>query len=262
MKLTREYCPERYPVFTENHWLHRCQPLASNGWSHGWSDISGPDFKSPVQGLDHQGAMKELCRKVGLESAAWAEQVHGGTVLKVESPGFAGQADALWTDRPQLGVVGRSADCPLILMGGTMKDGARMAGFAHASWRSTVRGITASLAAALREAGARLESMQAVICPSAGPCCYEVGPEVREEACSRLGDTAARHFHDRGDRFILDLWSANSEQLVQAGVNPERIYRTGHCTICGNPEGDLRFPSYRRQGQLAGRFAAIIGFTG
>lgn len=248
-------------MFTENDWLHDCDPLAAGGWVHGWSDISGPDFKSPVQGSDHQTAMKELCRKVGLESAAWAEQVHGGTVLKVQLPGFAGQADALWTDRPQLGVVGRSADCPLILMGGKLKEGAKVAGFAHASWRSTVRGITGSLTAALLEAGARPESIQAVICPSAGPCCYEVGPEVHHEACSRLGDTAARHFHDHKGSIILDLWSANCEQLVQAGVNPQRIYRTGHCTICGSPRDDLRFPSYRRQGQLAGRFAAIIGFT-
>lgn len=248
-------------MFTENDWLHSCDPLTAGGWAHGWSDITGPEFKSPVQGTAHRKAMMELCREVGLKSAAWTEQVHGGTVLKVQTAGLAGQADALWTDRPGLGVVGRSADCPLILMGGTLENGDRVAGFAHASWRSTVRGITGSLAGALLQAGAGPGSIQAVICPSAGPCCYEVGEEIREEACQRLGSRAAVHFHRHQQRIILDLWSANSDQLIQAGVDPGRIHWSDRCTICGSPAGDFRFPSYRRQGQQAGRFAAIIGFT-
>lgn len=86
--------------------------------------------------------------------------------------------------------------------------------------------------------------------------------EVLAEACTRLGPGAAVHFHDHDGRIILDLWSANSDQMVQAGIDPGRIHWSERCTICGSPAGDLSFPSYRRQGELAGRFAAIIGFTG
>ena len=39
--------------------------------------------------------------------AAWARQVHGPGVLEVAGPGLAGDADALWTATPGLGVVGR-----------------------------------------------------------------------------------------------------------------------------------------------------------
>jgi YfiH family protein len=180
----------------------------------------------------------------------------------VNSPGLAGQADALWTRSPGLGVIGRSADCPLILLTGTDEKGGRLAGFAHASWRSTVRGISAALAWTLLKEGVRPASMLAVICPSAGPCCYEVGDEVRSEATLRLGEGAAAHFKRQGDRQVLDLWAANTEQLVRAGLTPGRIFNAGHCTICGGPASDLRYASYRRQGLQAGRFAAVVGFSG
>lgn len=249
-------------MFTADRWLHRCTPLADDGWLHGWSDGAGPAFKSSPAAPPHAAAMTELCRRVGLPAAAWCDQVHGGRVLRAAGPGLAGQADALWTDRPGLGVAGRSADCPLILVAGTRADGRPVAGFAHASWRSTVRGITASLVQTLRQAGALPATLRAVICPSAGPCCYEVGKEVRDEAVARLGAGAVAFFTPRQDRFLLDLWAANAAQLTAGGVPAGRIHATGWCTICGGPAADLRFPSYRREGDRAGRFAAIIGFAG
>jgi YfiH family protein len=247
-------------MFRQDQWLHSCRPLTGAGWRHGWSDGGGPDFKSDPAGPAHARAMTELCRRAGLAEAAWCRQVHGGLVLKARGPGLAGEADALWTDRPGLGVTGRSADCPLILLAGRREDGGRLAGFAHASWRSTVRGITASLAEALLLAGALPGSLEAVVCPSAGPCCYEVGGEVRQEALARLGAGAADFFRPRKEKHMLDLWAANRRQLQTAGVGQDRIHLSGRCTICGAPDGDLRFASYRRQGRQAGRFAAVIGF--
>ena len=78
-------------------------------------------------------------------------------------------------------------------------------------------------------------ALRAVICPSAGPCCYEVGCEVRDEALDRLGPAADRFFQARNDRYLLDLWAANSAQLVEAGVPRQNIHATGVCTICGAP---------------------------
>src|SRR6056297_3288562 len=58
----------------------------------------------------------DVCDALGASGLAWLEQVHGGEVLAVESPGCAGRADALMTDVPGLAVAGKSADCPLILL--------------------------------------------------------------------------------------------------------------------------------------------------
>ena len=163
-------------------WFVPAPALSRPIWRAGWTTARGPGFKSDPAGRDHEHAVAKLTKAAGLQGAAWVRQVHGGTVLQAATEGCLGEADALWTDRPGLGVVGRSADCPLILIGGKKNSGDRVWGFAHASWRSTVRRITGNLIAAMTAGGGDPASMRAVIGPSAGPCCYEVGPEVRREA--------------------------------------------------------------------------------
>lgn len=236
------------------NWLDSDPALAAAGWPHGWTTTGGPDFRADPGAPAMAGAMDALRAAAGLQAVAWVHQVHGGRVLRADGPGLAGDADALWTDRTGLAVVGRGADCPLILVGGRRDDGSPVWGFAHASWRSTVAGITASLLAAMAATGWRADTARALVCPSAGPCCYEVGDEVRVAAVAALGGGAAAHFSRRGDRWLLDLWAANSEQLAAAGVPRDAITLTGLCTICG---GD-RYPSHRRCGAQAGRFAAFI----
>ncbi len=236
-------------------WLVSDPLLDGAGWHHGWTTSAGPDFRADPLSPPMTAAMTALGRGAGLAALAWARQVHGGTVLRATNAGPAGDADALWTDVPGLAVVGRGADCPLVLLGGRRADGAAMWGFAHASWRSTVARITTSLVAGMAAAGLRPATAHAVICPSAGPCCYEVGPEVRAAALAALGPGVATCFAPHGDRWKLDLWAANRTQLEEAGVPAAAIALTGHCTICG---GD-RYPSHRRDGDAAGRFAAFIG---
>lgn len=236
-------------------WLVTHPHLAAAGWRHGWTTSDGPDFRHDPGTPAMAGAMAALARAAGLPAVAWVHQVHGGGVLRAAGPGLAGDADALWTDTPGLAVVGRGADCPLVLVGGRRADGAPLWGFAHASWRSTVARVTASLLGAMQAAGLRPETARALVCPSAGPCCYEVGGEVRDAARAGLGAGAAAYFAPHGDRWKLDLWAANGAQLEAAGVPASAIALSAHCTICG---GD-RYPSHRRDGERAGRFAAFIG---
>jgi len=234
--------------------LHTHPLLGIAGIRHGWTDGTGPDFRTDPTGEDHARSASALLAAAGLPRGAWARQVHGGTVLRVDAPGPAGEADALWTDTPGLGVIGRSADCPLVLLVGSRSDGRPVWGFAHASWRSTLAGISLSLARALVAEGTAAPSLRAVICPSAGPCCYEVGPEVREAFRGAFGTAADPWFLPGPDRPRLDLWRAVADQLVAAGVEPGRVRPTGICTICGSG-----YPSDRREGERAGRFAAVVG---
>ena len=235
-------------------WLARDRWLLADGWVHGWTTSSGPDFRAAPESAAMAAAMSELGRGAKLAALAWVHQVHGGRVLEAGGPGLAGEADALWTRVPGLAVVGRGADCPLILVGGRCIDGGTVWGFAHASWRSTVAGITTSLLSAMVRAGLQPGGARALICPSAGPCCYEVGAEVRQAALESLSGTAAAWFRPHRDRWLLDLWAANAAALQAAGLPADAIGLTAHCTICG---GD-RYPSHRRDGARAGRFAAYI----
>jgi YfiH family protein len=234
--------------------IHDHPLLADPRFRHGWTDGQGPDFKTDPAGCDHARATAQLARGVGLARVAWARQVHGPTVREATGPGLIGDADALWTAVPGLGVIGRSADCPLVLVAGPGGDGRPLAGFAHASWRSTLQGITGSLVGALKKQGAAPAALRAVICPSAGPCCYEVGEEVRAAFTGGLGPSADAFFIAGPGKPHLDLWRANRCQLEAAGIAGDRIALAGVCTICGTG-----YPSYRREGARAGRFAAVIG---
>jgi hypothetical protein len=228
------------------------------GVAHAVTTRAGPDFGSVGTAARTAAAAGEAARAIGLDHSAWVHQVHGGTVLAVDAPGLAGDADALITGTAGLAVLGRSADCPLILLTGRDRADRPVVGFAHASWRATVRGLAATTVARLREdLGAVPRTLRAAIAPSAGPCCYEVGDEVRQAAHQRLGPGIAPCFLPHGERWIFDLWRANLGQLVAAGVPADRIAVARWCTICQG----ARFWSWRVQGQRAGRFAALIGVT-
>ena len=233
---------------------------ALTGIVHRVTSRDGPDFAGPADDPQLANSVDELAAELRLDGTAWVDQVHGGAVLGATEPGLAGPADGLWSTQPGLGTLGRSADCPLVLLAAPRVRGEprqRWAvGVAHASWRATAAGITERVARALiAVSGADPADLVAAICPSAGPCCYEVGEEVRAVYRTSIGPRAEAFFSRRQDRLRLDLWAANSDQLCRSGLSPTSIHTAGICTICRN---DL-FASYRAEGRGAGRFAAIVG---
>jgi YfiH family protein len=200
---------------------------------------------------------KHLARDLGCGDVAWLRQVHSSEVLPVTKGGSAGEADGLVTVRPGLALLGRSADCPLIL---AADKAGRCVGLAHASWRATVRQIAVHLIEIMKKDFAvNPRDIVACIGPSAGPDRYEVGRDVYDAALKHLGQDAKHFFIQTGreDKWLLDLPAANTSQLMQAGVEFANLYTARVCTIERN---DL-FPSYRVEGDRAERFAAVIGIV-
>lgn len=235
-----------------NGWLvGRFAALEAIGVAHLVTTRQGPDVRQVRH--DTAAAGRQIARVLGLEDVAFLEQVHGGDVLVCEQGGCAGFADGLVTTREGVALLGKSGDCPIVLIADRH---GRAVGFAHASWRATVAGIVPAVVRRMVELGCELDELVACVCPSAGPCCYEVGDEVRDAAVRGIGPHAAGFFRPavpRKDHF--DLWHANADALTRAGVAPQSIHVAGICTLCRN---DL-FPSHRREGEAAGRFAAVIG---
>lgn len=235
-----------------NGWrVGRFAALAAIGVAHVVTTRRGPDLRQ----VRHHPivAGRQIAEALGLDEPAFLEQVHGGDVLVCEEGGRAGQADGLVTTVEGLALLGKSADCPIVLIADRRR---RAVGFAHASWRATVAGIVPAVVGQMVELGCEPADLVACICPSAGPECYEVGEEVRDAALERIGSHAATFFQPglRG-RDHFDLWRANADALARAGVTPVSIHVAAVCTLCRN---DL-FPSHRREGDAAGRFAAVIG---
>ena len=102
--------------------------------------------------------------------------------------------------------------------------------------------------------GTRPEACLAVIGPSIGPCCYEVGEEVAGRFRAAFGNRAAELLHETDGGIHLDLWQANQVQLEEIGMDVQNIDRADTCTACNS---DIFF-SYRADQGTTGRIGAMI----
>jgi YfiH family protein len=190
------------------------------------------------------------CEAVGADSAtatmAW--QHHGAEVRQAEPRGVVtpgtqfDRCDGLWSDRPGQAMMLVTADCLPIALG--RANGSKPAlSVLHVGWRGLLAGIVAQGANAL--GGGQLT---AAIGPGIGPCCYEVGEEVREPFRAAYGGEVVTDGR-------LDLWSTAEQALRAAGC--DEVERTDLCTYC-HPE---LFFSHRRDRGRTGR-QGVVGYIG
>jgi YfiH family protein len=122
---------------------------------------------------------------------------------------------------------------------------------AHAGWRGTAAGVTRAAVGALRAGGSDPADLLAALGPGIGPCCYEVGDELRALFAPDFFRAGS------GGRPHLDVRAANRRQLEEAGLAPDHIHGVDDCTRC---RADL-YHSYRRDGKSAGRMINFVGFS-
>jgi len=190
------------------------------------------------------------------------KQVHGNHIAVVTNPSeTVGEADGLCTSRFDVPMLLLGADCPLIIV---YDPKTPAVGLAHAGWRGTVQQITMQLVETMnREFGCRAEQMLGGIGPGICGNCYLVGESVMMIALLNLRDTEGLFRPVKveqgieSDRWHFDLIEANRRQLVQSGIPTENIEISGYCTY---ERSDL-FPSYRRDGAQAGRWALLAGLV-
>ena len=140
----------------------------------------------------------------------------------------------------------RTADCLPILI--VLPEQRRLCAL-HAGWRGTRDRITAKgLGQFLKLTGGEPEKLVVALGPAIRKCCYEVGPEVRDQYEEKGHDS--EHLFS-GTHF--DLIQANVNQLRELGVS--QIVDSGMCTSCRT---DL-FYSYRKEGET-GRMWTAAGF--
>jgi YfiH family protein len=181
---------------------------------------------------------------------AWL--VHGRRVLAVDRQ-HAGQVvartDGLITQTPGLALVQRFADCLPVLLFDPVHSAI---GLAHAGWRGTVAGVSASTVQAMQAAfGSRPEDLRVGIGPGIGPCCYEVGSDVMREVDAVFERPQALLPRLNG-AVHFDLPGANVRQLRRLGV--ENIEVAPMCTACCTEE----FFSHRAERGRTGRFGVAI----
>lgn len=183
--------------------------------------------------------------------------VHGAKVVVAEKATqrtHLGQADGLVTTETDTYLTMRFADCtPLLFF-----DPVRQAvGLAHAGWRGTMQNMAGATVKTMMAEGCQAENIIAIIGPAIGPCCYEVGTEVMNQAGHNFeqSETLFRH-NGRAGHAYFDMWQANRRQLEAVGV--QQIVQTNLCTACRTDH----FFSHRAEKGRTGRFGAIIGLRG
>lgn len=187
-------------------------------------------------------------------------QVHGRKVLLIDrkqspwggaaAPGVT-EADSIVCADPSLAIAVRVADCVPILIADTSR---RVVAAVHAGWRGSCAGIATSTIETIDELGIPASDLVATIGPSMGGCCYQVDDKVRSTFLSTTPDAVEWFTEDGPGHWKLDLWKANTDQLVAAGVPAENIHVMGVCTKHNNDQ----CWSYRGDGTNAGRMVAAI----
>ena len=178
------------------------------------------------------------------------QQVHGALVAEAPFEGTP-TADAALATAAGLILGIETADCLPVLL---VDPARRFVAAAHAGWRGTAAGVVGHAVCALVAHGSRPQDLLAALGPGIGPCCYEVGNELREA----LGPASAAFFcPGPRERPHLDVRAANRAALERAGIPGEQIHSVDECTSC---RGDLYY-SYRRDGENAGRMISFVGFA-
>ena len=205
-----------------------------------------------------------LHRRWVLESAGMqaddvflVRQVHGTHALLLSDPNVVPdqvkdvQADAIVTKlfhRP-IGVL--TADCIPIVLYDFEKH--RVA-VIHAGRKGTAEKIFSKTVEAMkREYGCDPRNLVAGMGPGVGICCYEVDASCLEPFQEQY--PGWKHFVTPGTdgKYMLDLYTANREDGVSAGIPLRNLSRSSLCTACHTD----RLYSYRREGSQAGRMLTV-----
>jgi YfiH family protein len=258
--------------------------LSSHGFSHGFSTrhggVSAGAFASLNLGLSVEWAARASDRERNDEAARIEEntklfldacglsarqavrvrQVHGArTVDAIESLVSQCQveADALISDRADLAIMVRTADCVPILL--AHLDSGRVAAV-HAGWRGLVAGVIEAAIAKLRSSSdaAKPQTIIAAIGPCIGVDSYEVGPEVASAFIEKGLGACVRGAGHSGVRPHLDCFAAAKLLLLRTGLSATQIDGEPLCTF----RNDTEFFSARRDGAASGRLAAVIACRG
>jgi YfiH family protein len=241
----------------ETTWIERdgilwSPMLGAAGLVAGFTTRALGSMAGGVFPLDEQDRNREaLANQLGFDRVVRLKQVHGDTVVHADDVSTPWpEADGMWTATRGLLLGVAAADCVPILIA----DPEGPIGAAHAGWQGTSKRVAVRLVETLVRNGADARRLIAAIGPSIGPCCYVIDEGRAAVIRERLGaDSADVLFSGPDGRPIFDLWSANAQQLEQAGVRT--IERCDVCTQSGGAD----IWSYRGDKGRNGTGLGIIG---
>lgn len=180
------------------------------GFEHGITEIGDPLPESMIQG---EQVHKTACAWVDDEAPKVPQLVPGVDVLATRTPGVT--------------ISARVADCVPIILTHPQK---RIVAVVHAGWRGTALSVTRKAIEWLRETE-RVNPAQLVVGvgPAIGPDDFIVDEDVARQFSHSVvttfepNDAVSDASKNSAQKFKVDLWQANVDQLIEAGVSPKNI---------------------------------------
>ncbi|MCR4658187.1 MAG: peptidoglycan editing factor PgeF [Lachnospiraceae bacterium] len=164
--------------------------------------------------------------------------------------------DGMITNVPDVTLMIYFADCVPLLFIDPVK---RAIGLSHSGWKGTVGKMGLQTVRLMEKTyGCDPGDIYAAIGPSICRDCYEVSEDVaerfREAFSEEITEKILFKKEDAQGKYLLDLWEANRQIMLEAGINPDRIEVTDICTCC-NP--NLLF-SHRASNGKRGNMGAFL----
>jgi YfiH family protein len=190
-------------------------------------------------------ALAQVAQETGA-APVLMHQVHGAAVESVESVESVGRVrscDALVASQPGVALLARAADCVPVLLADPVTG---WIAAVHSGRPGLAGGVVPAAVAALRERGG--DPTVAWVGPHVCGACYEVPADLQEQVAAVVPE--ARSTTSWGTPG-LDLGAGVRAQLATAGIGDVR-------TVDACTREDASWPSYRRDGDAATRFAGVI----
>ena len=211
---------------------------------------------------------KRFFEAVGLtlNNMVMSDQIHEVDVLKIDEEKLSSlgndiehrrfeNVDGMITNLKNVPLVTFYADCvPLYIVDTKNK----AIGMSHSGWRGTVKGMGIKTVEAMTsEYGTNPKDIVAVVGPSICKECYEVSKDVVDEfhkAYDSKFDVSKIYDVTSKDKRQLNLWEANKQILMLAGITEENIVVSDVCTSCNH---ELLY-SHRKTNGKRGNLVAIM----
>ena len=255
-----------YPSFEQFPDIVHCFSTRLGGVSQGIFSSMNLSF---TRG-DEENAVKDNYRRLSaavgfsLEDIVTSDQTHTTNVQLVGAedrgkgvtrPRTYKDVDGMITNVPGLVLATFYADCvPLYFIDPVH----RAIGLSHSGWRGTVAKIGAVTVRRMQEEfGSKPSEIYAAVGPSICQDCYEVSEDVIEQFKENFAEEQWDSlFYGKPDgKYQLDLWEANHQIMLEAGIREEHISLPNLCTCC-NPE--FLF-SHRASHGKRGNLGAFLG---
>jgi polyphenol oxidase len=249
-----------------------CRALEESGFANGFSTRLGGVSPFPENDLNLAGFDEDSDENIFENrrrflnvfggdfrfSSVW--QVHGDDVKIVKTDddirNTEEKFDALCSNLENLLIGVKTADCVPVLVGDTRTDAYAAI---HAGWRGTVESIVIKTIEKMRvNFGTDSKDLICAIGPAAGCKNYEVGKDVIDAFTKKFSTCGKLFTPTRENHALIDLHTANKEQLLSVGVDETNIFTAPFCTM---ERLDLFF-SYRAEKKLYGKTGRLMSVIG